>query len=168
MKPGLWRVAGGKPVEVPEAPQSKGQAVRIDVRPGGWLVVDLGDRGRVRLALTRHAKMLSSQLSGYCWQGEYQSARDLADEGFASKGSGAQSGSAAEVGVAQFPGKVRKILAVVGVLLQEGDPIVLVEAMKMEFAIKAPGPGRVKKILVTEGQQLQPGDQFVEWEAHVV
>ena len=40
--------------------------------------------------------------------------------------------------VAQFPGKVRKVLVAEGAQVAEGEPLVLVEAMKMEFAVKAP------------------------------
>jgi biotin carboxyl carrier protein len=40
----------------------------------------------------------------------------------------------------------------------------MVEAMKMEFAIKAEVAGTVKKILVTEGQQLTPGQKLVDFE----
>ncbi len=65
--------------------------------------------------------------------------------------------------VADFPGKVRKIVCKPGVV-EAGADLVLVEAMKMEFAIKAPTSGRVVRVLVTEGQQIQPGDKFVEFE----
>lgn len=66
--------------------------------------------------------------------------------------------------VAQFPGKVRKILVSNGARVKEGDPLVLVEAMKMEFAVKSPFDGVVAKILVTEGQQISPGDRFLDLE----
>jgi biotin carboxyl carrier protein len=38
----------------------------------------------------------------------------------------------------------------------------LLEAMKMEFSIKAPFAGVVKKLCVQEGQQLSPGQQLVD------
>jgi biotin carboxyl carrier protein len=66
--------------------------------------------------------------------------------------------------VAQFPGKVRKIMVQPGQEVQEGDALVMVEAMKMEFGVKAPRAGKIKTILVREGQQLSPGDRFVELE----
>jgi biotin carboxyl carrier protein len=46
----------------------------------------------------------------------------------------------------------------------EGAPLMLLEAMKMEFSIKAPFNGTVKKLCVQEGQQLSPGQQLVEVE----
>jgi len=45
-----------------------------------------------------------------------------------------------------------------------GESLLLVEAMKMEFAIKAPTSGKVLKLLVIEGQQLSPGDRFLDFE----
>ena len=45
-------------------------------------------------------------------------------------------------------GKIRKILVKDGDQVEMGTPLVLVEAMKMEFSIKAPSKGTVKKILV--------------------
>jgi biotin carboxyl carrier protein len=66
--------------------------------------------------------------------------------------------------VAQFPGKVRKILVADGARVNEGDSLLLVEAMKMEFAVKAGAAGIVKKVLVKEGQQLSPGDRFLDFE----
>lgn len=64
--------------------------------------------------------------------------------------------------VAQFPGKVRRILVKAGGVVAEGDPLLLVEAMKMEFAIRAPFGGTVTSIHVKEGQQLAPGDRFLD------
>ena len=78
--------------------------------------------------------------------------------------SSAGGGSDADL-VAQFPGKVRKILVKADQAVAEGDPLVLVEAMKMEFAVKAPFAGKVTKLLVKEGQQLSPGDRLLDMEA---
>ena len=65
---------------------------------------------------------------------------------------------------AQFPGKVRKVLVAPGAEVAAGAPLLLVEAMKMEFTVKAPFSGRIRRILVTEGQQLSPGDRFFDIE----
>jgi acetyl-CoA/propionyl-CoA carboxylase biotin carboxyl carrier protein len=97
---------------------------------------------------------LSAKLSpGDVWSGEITRDQRAA--------SGASGGTDADL-VAQFPGKVRKILTAVGTLVAEGEPLILVEAMKMEFAIKAPFAGTITKILVAEAQQLAPGDRFLD------
>ena len=64
--------------------------------------------------------------------------------------------------VAQFPGKVRKILVAVGAQVNAGDKLILVEAMKMEFAVVAPFSGTVSTIKVTEGQSFSPGARFAD------
>ena len=40
--------------------------------------------------------------------------------------------------------------------------MLLLEAMKMEFSVKAPFKGTIERILVKEGQQLSPGDRFLD------
>ena len=39
----------------------------------------------------------------------------------------------------------------------------MVEAMKMEFAIKATSDGQIKKVLVEEGATLTPGQKLVDF-----
>ena len=97
---------------------------------------------------------LSAQLSGHAYFGEVAAA---------SRGGGGASAGDADL-VAQFPGKVRKVLVQDGAAVAAGEPMLLVEAMKMEFSIKAPSDGIVKKVRVSEGQQLAPGDRFVDFE----
>ncbi len=80
-----------------------------------------------------------------------------------SRGGASAAGSDADL-VAQFPGKVRRILITEGTTVVEGEPLVLIEAMKMEFSVKAPFAGKVSKIRVSEGQQLSPGDRFLDLE----
>ena len=107
---------------------------------------------RRKISLSETKGRISLAADGTLWPGEIQSGRAAG---------GATGGSDADL-VAQFPGKVRKILVQTGAIVQMGDPLVLVEAMKMEFAVKAPYSGTVTQIRVKEGQQLSPGDRFVE------
>lgn len=141
----------GKRVELPEAP-AVGTGWRLSLRPGGWILAEGPQGERERLAVFESRGHLSASLSGILWQGEI--AKDLR--------AGASGGGTDSDLIAQFPGKVRKILVQEGGVVAEGEPLVLVEAMKMEFAIKAPFAGKVARILVKEAQQLLPGDRFVE------
>jgi biotin carboxyl carrier protein len=50
---------------------------------------------------------------------------------------------------APMPGLVLRIIAEEGQAVQKGDPLLVLEAMKMENIIKATGEGVVKKILVS-------------------
>lgn len=59
--------------------------------------------------------------------------------------------------MAQMPGKVIRLLTRVGDFLQEGDSILVLEAMKMEVHISAPVEGIVSDIRVAEGDQIAAG-----------
>lgn len=66
--------------------------------------------------------------------------------------------------VAQFPGKVLKILVQIGDTVTQGQPLLLVEAMKMEFAVKAPRDGTVSALGAQTGDVISPGLKLVEIE----
>jgi biotin carboxyl carrier protein len=60
-----------------------------------------------------------------------------------------------EVIVAPMPGKILKINVSEDDTVQEGDTIVILEAMKMENEIVAGSGGKVKKIHVTVNQMVE-------------
>jgi excisionase family DNA binding protein len=60
--------------------------------------------------------------------------------------------------VAPMPGQVLRIHVGVGSAVQADDPIVTLEAMKMEHVVGAPRGGRVTELPVTEGDQVARGD----------
>ena len=45
--------------------------------------------------------------------------------------------------------------------MAKGDPIIVVEAMKMENEMKAPTDGRIGKIHVAEGQAVEAGSALI-------
>jgi acetyl-CoA carboxylase biotin carboxyl carrier protein len=59
----------------------------------------------------------------------------------------------------EIPGKVFRIEAPVGTAVEEDDPIIILESMKMEIPIGAPCAGVVKEILVEEGDAVEEGDE---------
>jgi len=56
--------------------------------------------------------------------------------------------------VAPMPGTVVKVLAAPGDVVAKGDPVVVIEAMKMEHTIGAAGDGTVAEVLVEVGLQV--------------
>jgi biotin carboxyl carrier protein len=60
-----------------------------------------------------------------------------------------------------MPGKIVKIFAKEGDELKEGDPILIMEAMKMENEMRASSPVRIKEILVKEGENVESGATLV-------
>ena len=68
-------------------------------------------------------------------------------------------GAAGSVEVtASVPGKVFKIEANTGATVKAGDPIVILEAMKMEIPVVAPEDGTVASINVAVGDAVESGD----------
>jgi methylmalonyl-CoA carboxyltransferase small subunit len=61
-------------------------------------------------------------------------------------------------------GIVIRVAAQVGQSLQTGDILLVLEAMKMETNITAPGPGKIAAILTKEGESVQSGQVLVELE----
>ena len=60
-----------------------------------------------------------------------------------------------------MPGKVVRILTAVGSIVQKGDGIIVVEAMKMQNEMKSPKDGTVKVIHVAEGSTVNAGEILV-------
>ena len=65
---------------------------------------------------------------------------------------------------APMPGKVIAVKAVPGQAVAKGDELVVVEAMKMENALRAPRAGVVKTVRARVGDMVQPGLVLVELE----
>jgi len=63
---------------------------------------------------------------------------------------------------APMPGKVIAVKAAVGQSVKKGEEILIVEAMKMENAIRAPRDGVVKSISAAVGDMVSPGVVLVE------
>ena len=63
---------------------------------------------------------------------------------------------------APMPGRVRRIVAEAGSSVERGAVIVILEAMKMEHAIRAPRAGTVEKIFHAEGDLVEAGTVLAE------
>lgn len=61
-------------------------------------------------------------------------------------------------------GFVVRLIAQPGQALQVGDPLMVLEAMKMETNITAPIAGRVAALRVAQGDNVQSGQVVVEFE----
>jgi biotin carboxyl carrier protein len=59
---------------------------------------------------------------------------------------------------AHITGVVFQITSKPGDAVAEGDPVIVLESMKMEIPVEAPRAGRVQAITVEEGQTVQEGD----------
>ena len=66
--------------------------------------------------------------------------------------------------VSPMPGKIFKILKEVGSSVTKGETILILEAMKMEHAIRSDKDGKVKKINYKVGELVQGGVVLAEVE----
>ncbi|MBQ9673070.1 MAG: acetyl-CoA carboxylase biotin carboxyl carrier protein subunit [Ruminococcus sp.] len=57
--------------------------------------------------------------------------------------------------VSPMPGKVLDIKVAVGDTVKEGDPVVILEAMKMENPVNATGSGTITSVLVSKDQTVE-------------
>ena len=62
--------------------------------------------------------------------------------------------------LAPMPGSVLAVHVEVGADVEAGDPVVTLEAMKMEHAVVATGPGRVTELLVAPADQVTRGQRL--------
>jgi len=67
--------------------------------------------------------------------------------------------------ISPMTGTVRKVLAEAGQAVTAGAPLLVVEAMKMEYTVTAPGEGRVAEVLCAVGQSVDLGQILVRFEA---
>ena len=66
-----------------------------------------------------------------------------------------------ETGKAVLAGNIFKVNVAPGTTVGKGDPLVIVEAMKMETAVAAPRAGTVTEVFVAEGDVVKVGDALV-------
>lgn len=160
MKPTL-KFSGVK-AELTDAQAPAARDWSFELRPGGWVIATRAGEGGVterhRFYYSRakdrfHAHFLRAGNGGVDFHGQRVEPTRA----------GAAGGGVNDF-TAQFPGKVRKLLVADGAQVEAGTPLLMVEAMKMEFAIKAETSGTVKKLLVQEGQQLTPGQKLLDFQ----
>ena len=126
-------------------------AATVAAMPDGSAIVELRGR-RVRVAGAR----LRSSLA--------VSAGPLAAEFVVVEGRAAHraGGLAAPEVDAPMPGKVLKVLVAQGQPVEHGDPLIVLEAMKMETTLYAESPGIVANICVEAGQMVDHGARLIE------
>ena len=64
--------------------------------------------------------------------------------------------------IAPITGTVVKILKKNGQMVSMGEPLIIMEAMKMEYELKAPKAGRIKKMKVKIKEIINQNDILVE------
>lgn len=63
-----------------------------------------------------------------------------------------------------IPGVILKIHAHASKKVMRGEPVMVLEAMKMQNDILSPVDGKVKRVLVKPGQMVVKGELLIEYE----
>ncbi len=63
---------------------------------------------------------------------------------------------------APMPGVVTRVMVSAGDQVEKGQPLLALEAMKMEHLIRAPRDGRIRSVAATVGQMVSGGVPLVE------
>ena len=64
---------------------------------------------------------------------------------------------------APMPGMVLNILVNEGDTIKKGDPLIVLEAMKMENILKSPTDGVIKKIPINKGVAVEKNQQLIQF-----
>ena len=75
------------------------------------------------------------------------------------------SASSADSLTAPMPGKIIAVKTEVGASVTAGEPLIIMEAMKMEMTLEAPRDGIVKSLNAETGALVADGDILLELEA---
>ncbi len=114
------------------------------------------EAGVLSLAFVRTAQGVEIQYRGRVY-------RFQRVEAFA--GDAPQHASAEGVLTAPMPGLVSKVFVQAGDVVEAGQRLLVLEAMKTEQALRAPFAGRVARLNAREGELVQEGAVLVEIEA---
>jgi biotin carboxyl carrier protein len=77
------------------------------------------------------------------------------------RGAGAEAGGGRVQIKASMPGKVVRVMVEAGALVETGDALVVVEAMKMQNELKSPKSGTVIEVRAETGATVNAGDVLV-------
>ena len=151
----LLRDASGREHRVdvtPEGLRVEGSVIRAELQPGGAIRLD---DGRTRLAWAA----ISGETRWVFIDGEvfvFESGRPSTRRRRASAAQGSLT--------APMPATVRQVAVSPGARVQEGDVLLVLEAMKMELPVRAPGDGTVTAVKCRQGELVQAGQELIELE----
>ena len=135
-----------------EGVRVEGALVRAERQPSG--AIRLED-GRVHLAWA----VSSGDTRWVFIDGEvfvFETGRPLARRRRASAAQGSLT--------APMPATVRQVVVSPGARVQQGDVLLVLEAMKMELPVRAPGDGTVAAVKCRQGELVQAGQELIELE----
>lgn len=135
--------------------------VRIDDRH--FHLLSDGKSYRAEMVSADHrSKVFTIKINGSKYQVKLADAYDQMIERL---GLSVVTAKAAKDVMAPMPGLVLKLMVKAGEVVSEGQPLLILEAMKMENVIKAAADGIVAKVEVSQGAAVDKGQLMIKMEA---
>ena len=142
----------------------RGEGYQLDLPGGRWrvageiardgdLLADIEGR-RLKAAVIKHQRELTILQQGRAWQLTLHDPRLDAMVGEEVPGGL----------IAPMPGTVVAVRVTPGDRVKRGDPLMSVEAMKMEHTVSAPFDGEVRELCFGVGEQVEEGDELLRIE----
>jgi 3-methylcrotonyl-CoA carboxylase alpha subunit len=170
-----WRLNGELRRTIDYADEAQGYALQVAYREVGW-AIGLGQSMVPMRVVERDGKGIVIKLDGQTVRGSV--VRE--GETFHVFTAGAHAilsytdpmahagETEAEGGrlTAPMPGKIVAIHVKKGDSVDKGTPLLVMEAMKMEHTISAPGAGVIEELLYEVGDQVQDGTQLLTLKSH--
>jgi 3-methylcrotonyl-CoA carboxylase alpha subunit len=123
---------------------------RAEPRSDGRLAVDLGGR-LTPVAVLDHGPETAVLLDGECWR-LVEIDPLLSHEG--------EDPTAGHL-TAPMPGRVAALMVAVGDVVRRGEPLMIIEAMKIEHTITAPAAGMVEAVRFSVGDLVEEGVELI-------
>jgi len=154
-------------------PQGREGVARLEVKPlevievywkldaqGLWLSLPYGNygfdlQGEIDDSEKRVFRV-TQRGTGVEWSGLFASLGSAAESQVSGKGKTRSARIRA-----QMPGKIIRILIKEGQSVKKDQPLIVMEAMKMENEIRAPEEGKIKIIKVSQGQAVETGTDLL-------
>jgi pyruvate carboxylase len=132
-----------------------GEEIEVEIEKGKTLFVQLVSIGQPRVDGTR---VVYFELNG---QPREVIIKDESIKSAVANKVKADSKNEQHIG-ATMPGTVIKLMVDKGDRVNQGDHLMITEAMKMETTVQAPFTGVVKEIYVQNGEAIQTNDLLIE------
>jgi biotin carboxyl carrier protein len=140
----------------------EGQSLPIDIlemEPGCYSILMEGRSVEVRLDAARSLDPEAHAYRAMLYDGAYEFA--LVDPRRALLAGGGGAGSGGGILASPMPGKIVKLLVQVGDAVQEGQTLLVMEAMKMQNELKTTTTGTVTTIHIQEGATVETGTVLI-------
>ena len=169
LNPMFKAFVNGKPYEVSD----QNESMLINGEIVEWDIVQVSQTGfhilyknkSYSAEIVRHdasGKTMSIKINGKVHTVEVKDRYDLLLEKMGMNGAAPDKVNAVK---APMPGLIVKVHVAVGDAVKAGDPLLVLEAMKMENLIKASGESQVKEIKVKKGDSVEKGQVLIEFQS---